>query len=140
MIVVNECLLVEGHDRGVILQGARTSRAITHLCVCSMARTLFRRLMYRSSRNEFCSQILVDDFLGNGDTGHPGGESQHVHIIVFHGLMSGVRVTGLGAADTVELVGSDGGACSRPAHDDAPVGLTVQYGSADRRGKIGVVD
>ena len=90
--------------------------------------------------NEFGGEKRLDDLPRQRGADNPCGKGNDVDVVVLDGLVSGVGVVGLSAADSVEFVGGDGGTCPGTEDNDAAVGLSVDHGPANRCGVVGVVD
>ncbi len=90
--------------------------------------------------DESSSEVRSDDLLCNGSTGNSGRKCQHIDVVMLDGLMCGVSITCLGAADPVQLVGGDGGTGTRTAHHNSSIGPSCQYRPTDGCGVVGVVD
>ncbi len=66
-------------------------------------------------------------------------ENQHVHVVVLHSLVRGVRVVAKAGSNAMDLVGSHAGAHPAPTDQDAPFRPSIEHGVSKRGGKIRII-
>ena len=98
----------------------------------SMARTLLSRRWWRSSPENCALRKASTISQRQRRADDARAEAQHVHVVVFDGLMRGVGVVADRRADARELVGGNRDAGAAAADDDAALGLAVRTASAPR--------
>ncbi len=86
------------------------------------------------------TEVRIDQLGGCRGSDDPGSEGQHVHVIVFNGLMCGVVIVDDSTSNPGDLVRSDRCSCARPAHNDAAFSLSCDHRSAHGSGVVGIVD
>jgi hypothetical protein len=84
-------------------------------------------------------KIRRDQFLGKRDTDNPRPEHQHVHVVMFDALVSGIGIVAHRCANPRDLVDGDRRADAAAADQYAAFGLGVDDGFTDGFGKIWVI-
>jgi len=80
------------------------------------------------------------DLLGQHRPNDAAAQSEHIDVVVLHGLVRCVGVVNLRAANTFHFVGGDGGPGSGSTDDDSTVGAALNDGMSDGGGEVGIVD
>ena len=81
-----------------------------------------------------------DQILGERLPDHPGSEAKNVDVVMFHHLVSRIRVMGDTCSDPMKFVGGDCGASAGPTHDDTPFRSPVEHRLGNRCGVVRIVD
>ena len=105
----------------------------------SIAPTLARRRTCRSSPLKLAVAKAATQLARDLRADHPGAERQHVDVIVLDALAGRVGVVGHRAADAVDLRSRDGDPRSRPAAEDATLGIATDDRAGHRQRPVGIV-
>jgi hypothetical protein len=78
-------------------------------------------------------------FGGQGWSNHARSEHQDIHVIVFHALVSRIRIMTQTGPDATHFVGGHGSSDPAPADEHATVSAAIQNRLTDGFGKIRIV-
>src|SRR6187200_2353488 len=89
-----------------------------------------RKLRVEEGVDDLARQCRADDACA---------DAQHVHVVVFNGLMRGVGVVANGRTDAREFVRGDGDPGATPADDDSAFGMAIEHRLRHGFGRVRVV-
>lgn len=89
--------------------------------------------------DEVSMEECVYDFCGDGAPDYASAEADHIHIVVFHALVSGVGFGNQGRFNVRDFIGDDAGANAATADGDTAFHFPIADGNGEGFDAVGVI-